>query len=161
MCALDYCRRWARCKWRLSWATVSGRGPICLFLAISLPVYHPLTCRPLRRPTRRRSACPGGQLSIPVIWVTWWPHLRAGPAAWIKYFFDNPPFFTRAETVPPLAAGPRFIWGHLSAFAGEKTANMCVKYATSMAHVRVRGGQWWLSHVTGDTAGRGPAVAGA
>ena len=67
------------------------RGPICLFLVTPPWAYHTLPCRPPRRSTRRRPACLRGQLCIPVMWVTWWPHPAwvPHPAAGIKYLSDT------------------------------------------------------------------------
>jgi len=149
-CALDYRWRWATLPVEGELGEGKWTGPICLFLVTPPSVVPPaLTCRPSRRPTRRRTACPGGLLSIPVMWVTWWPHpVRAPPPGsntisrtWNKIFRDDgekekdsppPPFsHARQNPVPTLAVGSRCLRAHRSAFAGEETANMCVKPATS------------------------------
>ena len=145
-------------------------GPICLFLVTPPSVVPPaLTCRPSRRPTRRRTACPGGLLSIPVMWVTWWPH-PCGPRGLnqifrkpgIKYSETTekkdspPPFITRAKPVPPLDVGPRCPWAHRSPSLGRNgkhVSQTCHVERPMCDRVAVRRR---LNHVARRYVGRGP-----
>ena len=138
------------CQWRLSWVKVSGRGPFVYSSSPHHRLYHPLTCRPSRRPTRRRRACPGCLLSAQhpshvgdvVAASVRAPRPESNISkTWNKIFRDDgekgkdsppPPFsHARQNPVPTLAVGSRCLRAHRSAFAGEETANMCVKPATS------------------------------
>jgi len=157
---------------------VSGRGPFVYSSSPHHRLYHPLTCRPSRRPTRRRTACPGGLLSIPVMWVTWWPHpVRAPPPGsntisrtWNKIFRDDgekkkdspPPPFSHARENPvphsgcgvQVPPGPQvgLRWGG----NGKHVRQTCHVERPLCARVEV--GRR-LSHVAGDSAGVGPAGA--
>ena len=140
-------------RWRWATLQVEGelgdgkRGPFVYSSSPHHRLYHPRSrvdhLAGLRVAAGRApAAC--SVLSILVMWVTWWPH-PCGPRGLnqifrkpgIKYSETTekkdspPPFITRAKPVPPLDVGPRCPWAHRSAFAGEETANMCVKPATS------------------------------
>jgi hypothetical protein len=157
-------------KWRVSWAKLSGRGPFVYSSSPHHRLYHPLTCRPSHRPTRRRPACPGGLLSIPVMWVTWWPHPRWAPPpgsnisrTWNKIFRDDgekdspPPFLTRAKTCTSFGCGaqvPRGPTGRPSWGGNGKHVRQSCHVERPMC-ARVAVGRR-LSHVARRYGGSGP-----
>ena len=159
------------CQWRLSWVKVSGRGPFVYSSSPHHRLYHPLTCRPSRRPTRRRRACPGCLLSAQhpshvgdvVAASVRAPRPESNiPKTWNKIFRDDgekgfsSAFYHARETCTSSGCGAQVSMGPQVAFAGEERQTCESNLARRTAHVRPRRSREAIEPRRRRFGGRGP-----